>query len=173
MKKLSLSSKNLGTKVTSNMSLMWLLINYTNHGEPLLQSSTSVYLGKPLVLIRSDSQEHRYYELDNKEHKKQENMYYPRFTKVIIHHFNSKDKSVSMRSKCFMHTVRVDSVLGTLRFVSKSDEYKVYGVLLPKGMTNQQMRDSPAYKTYLAFATGAATPKKARKFKKLVQDSAM
>ncbi|GJZ08613.1 hypothetical protein Tco_0542896, partial [Tanacetum coccineum] len=29
------------------------------------------------------------------------------------------------------------------------------------------MRDSPAYKTYLAFATGAATPKKARKFKKL------
>ncbi|GKF64560.1 hypothetical protein Tco_0188008, partial [Tanacetum coccineum] len=33
-------------------------------------------------------------------------------------------------------------------------------------MTNLQMRDSPAYKTYLAFATGAATPKKARKFKK-------
>ncbi|GJR25493.1 hypothetical protein Tco_1101725 [Tanacetum coccineum] len=33
-------------------------------------------------------------------------------------------------------------------------------------MTNQQMRDSPGNKTYLAFATGAATPKKARKFKK-------
>nr|GEU57658.1 retrovirus-related Pol polyprotein from transposon TNT 1-94 [Tanacetum cinerariifolium] len=28
------------------------------------------------------------------------------------------------------------------------------------------MRDSPAYKTYLVFATGAATPKKSRKFKK-------
>nr|GEV12084.1 hypothetical protein [Tanacetum cinerariifolium] len=28
------------------------------------------------------------------------------------------------------------------------------------------MRDSPAYKTYLAFATGAVTPKKERKFKK-------
>ncbi|GJT33584.1 hypothetical protein Tco_1099956 [Tanacetum coccineum] len=28
------------------------------------------------------------------------------------------------------------------------------------------MRDSPAYKTYLAFATGTASPKKARKFKK-------
>ncbi|GKB88727.1 hypothetical protein Tco_0960999 [Tanacetum coccineum] len=28
------------------------------------------------------------------------------------------------------------------------------------------MRDSPVYKTYLAFATGATTPKKARKFKK-------
>ncbi|GJU73328.1 hypothetical protein Tco_1264733 [Tanacetum coccineum] len=38
--------------------------------------------------------------------------------------------------------------------------------LLPEGMTNQQMQDSPAYKSYLAFATGAETPKKARKFKK-------
>ncbi|GJZ95877.1 hypothetical protein Tco_0668211 [Tanacetum coccineum] len=38
--------------------------------------------------------------------------------------------------------------------------------LLPEVMTNQKMRNSPAYKTYLAYATGAATPKKARKFKK-------
>ncbi|GKD77635.1 hypothetical protein Tco_1340256 [Tanacetum coccineum] len=33
-------------------------------------------------------------------------------------------------------------------------------------MTNQKMRNSRAYKTYLAYATGATTPKKARKFKK-------
>ncbi|GJZ97027.1 hypothetical protein Tco_0669361 [Tanacetum coccineum] len=33
-------------------------------------------------------------------------------------------------------------------------------------MTNQKMRASPACKTYLAFATGATSPKKARKFKK-------
>ncbi|GJR45870.1 hypothetical protein Tco_1313973 [Tanacetum coccineum] len=71
-----------------------------------------------------------------------------------------------MRNKIFMHTVRDDSILGSLKFVSKSDEYQVYGALLPEGMTNLQMRDSPAYKTYLAFAIGAATPKKARKFKK-------
>ncbi|GKF03621.1 hypothetical protein Tco_0030544, partial [Tanacetum coccineum] len=85
-------------------------------------------------------------------------MYYPRFIKAIIHYFISKDKSISMRNKIFMHTVRDDSVLGTLRFVSKSDEYQVYGALLPEGMTNQQMQDSLAYKTYLAFAIGAATP---------------
>ncbi|GKE74618.1 hypothetical protein Tco_1536659 [Tanacetum coccineum] len=83
------------------------------------------------------------FQIDNRDTKKQEKMYYPRFTKAIIYHFISKE-----------------------RFVSKSDEYQVYGALLPEGMTNQQMRDSPAYKTYLAFATGAATPKKARKFKK-------
>ncbi|GKB20330.1 hypothetical protein Tco_0854253, partial [Tanacetum coccineum] len=33
-------------------------------------------------------------------------------------------------------------------------------------MTNLKMQKSPAYKTYLAFATGGIAPKKARKFKK-------
>nr|GEY31032.1 integrase, catalytic region, zinc finger, CCHC-type, peptidase aspartic, catalytic [Tanacetum cinerariifolium] len=35
-----------------------------------------------------------------------------------------------------------------------------------KGMTNGKMLNSTAYKTYLAFITGATTPKKVRKFKK-------
>nr|GEW24124.1 hypothetical protein [Tanacetum cinerariifolium] len=34
-------------------------------------------------------------------------------------------------------------------------------------MINQAIKDSKEYKTYLAFATGEATPKKARKFKKI------
>nr|GEW59578.1 reverse transcriptase domain-containing protein [Tanacetum cinerariifolium] len=104
--------------------------------------------------------------IDNRDAKKKEKMYYPRFTKAIIHHFISKDKSIFIRYRIFMHTVRDDSVLGTLIFVSKYDEYQVYGALLPEGMTNQQIRNSPAYKTYLAFTTGAATPKKAGKFQK-------
>ncbi|GJV50049.1 hypothetical protein Tco_1440261 [Tanacetum coccineum] len=59
-----------------------------------------------------------------------------------------------------------DNILGLMRFVSKSKDFQVYGALLPEVMTNQKMRNSHAYKTYLAYATGAATPKKARKFKK-------
>ncbi|GKA19122.1 hypothetical protein Tco_0699037 [Tanacetum coccineum] len=47
-----------------------------------------------------------------------------------------------------------------------SGEYQAYGALIPVEMTNLKMQNSPAYKTYLAFATRAATPKKARKFKK-------
>ncbi|GJX22301.1 hypothetical protein Tco_0226746 [Tanacetum coccineum] len=58
------------------------------------------------------------------------------------------------------------SVLGSLRFVSKTKEYQVYGALIPAEMTNLKMRKSHAYKTYLAYATGAIPPKKARKFKK-------
>ncbi|GKA04875.1 hypothetical protein Tco_0683995 [Tanacetum coccineum] len=93
-------------------------------------------------------------------------MYYPRFTKAIIHYFITKDKSISMRNIMFMHTTQDDSILGPMRFVSKADDFQVYRALLPEVITNQKMRNSPAYKTYLAYATGAATPKKAKKFKK-------
>ncbi|GKD58877.1 hypothetical protein Tco_1296386 [Tanacetum coccineum] len=93
-------------------------------------------------------------------------MYYPRFTKAIIHHFITKDKSISMRNEMFMHTALDDSILGPMRFVSKPDDFQVYGALLPEVMTNQKMWNSPTYKTYLAYATGVVTPKKVRKFKK-------
>ncbi|GJR90329.1 retrovirus-related pol polyprotein from transposon TNT 1-94 [Tanacetum coccineum] len=111
------------------------------------------------------------FQIDNRDSKKQEKMYYPRFTKAIIQHFISKDKSISMRNRLFMHTVEDDSIWGSLRFVSKTEEYQVYGALIPAKMTNRKMLNSTAYKTYLAFATGAATPKKARKFKKPVSPS--
>ncbi|GJT90627.1 hypothetical protein Tco_1079472 [Tanacetum coccineum] len=81
-------------------------------------------------------------------------MYYPRFTKAIIHHFITKDKSISMRNKMFMHTALDDSILGSMRFVSKPDDFQVYRALLPEVMTNQKMWNSPTYKTYLAYATG-------------------
>ncbi|GKB65878.1 hypothetical protein Tco_0927290 [Tanacetum coccineum] len=71
-----------------------------------------------------------------------------------------------MRNRLFMHTVQHDSILGSLRFVSKTKEYQVYGALIPAEMTNRKMRNSIAYRTYLAFATGAAIRKKVRKFKK-------
>ncbi|GKC43848.1 hypothetical protein Tco_1061570 [Tanacetum coccineum] len=71
----------------------------------------------------------------------------------------------------FKHTDRDDSILGPMRFVSKSDDFQVYGELLPKRMTNQQIRDSVAYKTYLAYATGAASPKMTRKLKKPASSS--
>nr|GFA93090.1 hypothetical protein [Tanacetum cinerariifolium] len=51
-------------------------------------------------------------------------MYYPRFTKAIIHHFITKDKSISMRNIMFMHTTQFDSILGPMRFVSKSEDFQ-------------------------------------------------
>ncbi|GJX53235.1 hypothetical protein Tco_0281604 [Tanacetum coccineum] len=93
-------------------------------------------------------------------------MYHPRFIKVIIHHFLSKDKSISMKKRMFMHIAQDGIILGTLRFVSKDEDTQVYGALIPAVMTTPKIRDSPAYQTYLAFATGTATPKPKRIYKK-------
>ncbi|GKA01607.1 hypothetical protein Tco_0674272, partial [Tanacetum coccineum] len=95
------------------------------------------------------------YQIDNKDTKKQDKMFYPRFMKIIIHHFLEKDKSISMRNRTFMHTARDDNLLGTMRLASRYKDTQVYGDILPKAMTNQAMLDSVAYKTYYAIALGA------------------
>ncbi|GJS91870.1 retrovirus-related pol polyprotein from transposon TNT 1-94 [Tanacetum coccineum] len=95
------------------------------------------------------------YQIDNKDTKKKDKMFYPRFTKIIIHHFLEKDKSISMRNKMFMHTAQDESILGTMRFVSRHEETQVYGAILPKSLKNQAMLDFVAYKTYYAIASGA------------------
>ncbi|GJT17735.1 hypothetical protein Tco_0876441 [Tanacetum coccineum] len=113
------------------------------------------------------------FQADNKDisSARKENMPYPRFTKVIINHFIFKDKTISMRNRKNIHTVCNDTLLGTLKFVSKTQDYQQYGALIPEEMTNQDIKDSKAYKNYLAFATGQATPRKARKFKKIASPS--
>nr|GEU48245.1 integrase, catalytic region, zinc finger, CCHC-type, peptidase aspartic, catalytic [Tanacetum cinerariifolium] len=71
------------------------------------------------------------YQANNKEIilVRKEHMPYPRFNKVIVSHFFTKDKTISMRNNINLHIIRDDSLLD--------------------------------------FATGKATPKKARKFKKV------
>nr|GEY31268.1 hypothetical protein [Tanacetum cinerariifolium] len=93
-----------------------------------------------LIIVEEDFM----FQADNREisSTRKENMPYLRFTKVIIDNFISKDKTISMRNQ-------------------------KYGTPILKEMTNQYIKDSKAYKTYLAFATRQATPKKARKFKKI------
>ncbi|GJY42273.1 hypothetical protein Tco_0429543 [Tanacetum coccineum] len=51
-----------------------------------------------------------------------ENMPYPRFIKVIINHFISKDKSISMRNRINLHIIRDDSLLA----IQDSEEYNIY-----------------------------------------------
>nr|GEV85851.1 hypothetical protein [Tanacetum cinerariifolium] len=101
--------------------------------------------------------------IDNMDSKKQDKMFYLRFMKIIIQYFLDKDKSISMRNKTFMHIARGDSLLGTMRFVSKHADTQVYGAFLPKAMTNQAMLDSVAYKTYYTIASGAKSLKSKKK----------
>ncbi|GKA07912.1 hypothetical protein Tco_0687243 [Tanacetum coccineum] len=88
------------------------------------------------------------YQIDHKAYKKQEKMYYPRFSKVIIHYFFSQDKTLSWRNKIGMHTYRDDYLINTLRFVSAKEETQIYGAILPESLTSPEMKETKAYKTY-------------------------
>ncbi|GJW03762.1 hypothetical protein Tco_1562618 [Tanacetum coccineum] len=65
-----------------------------------------------------------------------------------------------------MHTSKDDYLINTLRFVSRREASQIYGAVLPECLTSLEMKESKAYKTYLAYATGEVPPKIARKFKK-------
>ncbi|GJY30280.1 hypothetical protein Tco_0413775 [Tanacetum coccineum] len=106
------------------------------------------------------------YQIDNKVYKKQENMYYPRFTKVIIQYFLIQEKSLSWRNRIGMHTSKDVYLIDTLRFFSRREASQIYGAVLPECLTSPEMKESKAYKTYLGYATGEVPPKVARKFKK-------
>nr|GEW74473.1 hypothetical protein [Tanacetum cinerariifolium] len=105
------------------------------------------------------------YQIDNKAYKKQDMMYYPRFTKVIIHHFLTQDKTLSWRNKIGIHTSKDDYLINTLRIVFAREETQIYDAILLESLTSPEMKETKVYNTYLGFDIGA-TPLKARKFKK-------
>ncbi|GKD66833.1 hypothetical protein Tco_1308941 [Tanacetum coccineum] len=86
-------------------------------------------------------------------------MYYPRFTKVIINHFMSKDQSIPRKNKVDWHMASNDPILTTMRFIPKHEIVQKYSAILPDTLTNQAMKESEAYKTYHDFATGKVVPK--------------
>nr|GEY49068.1 hypothetical protein [Tanacetum cinerariifolium] len=77
------------------------------------------------------------FQVKHKKQKKSNEMYYPKFTKVIIHHFMSKDPFIPQRNK----------------------NTQQFGALLPIELTNEEIRNSKAYKEYHAIAIGEAAPK--------------
>nr|GEY50803.1 hypothetical protein [Tanacetum cinerariifolium] len=60
------------------------------------------------------------YQVKHKDTKKSNEMYYPRFTKVIIHHFMSKDPSILRRNKVNWHYVRDDHMFFTIKLTKSS-----------------------------------------------------
>ncbi|GKC02285.1 hypothetical protein Tco_0993895 [Tanacetum coccineum] len=80
-------------------------------------------------------------DLENKNVKRSNEMYYPRFTKVIVNFFMTKDQSIPRRNK-------------------------LYGAILPDELTNEVIKDSESYKEYYAIASGAEPPKTKASVKK-------
>ncbi|GJS33125.1 hypothetical protein Tco_0531507 [Tanacetum coccineum] len=94
------------------------------------------------------------YQIENRVYKKKEKIYYPRFTKAIIHHFLIQEKTLSWRNKIGMHTSKDDYLINFLRFVSTKESTQIYGAILPECLTSPVMKESKAYKTYLGYAIG-------------------
>ncbi|GJX91441.1 hypothetical protein Tco_0344767, partial [Tanacetum coccineum] len=98
------------------------------------------------------------YQVENKVSKKNKDMYYPRFTKVIINHFMSKDQSILRRNKVDLNMASNDPILTTMRFIPQHKVVQKYDAILPDTLTNQAMKESETYKTYYDLATGKVAP---------------
>nr|GEW53997.1 copia protein [Tanacetum cinerariifolium] len=111
------------------------------------------------------------FQADNKDIStaRKENMPYPRFTKVIINHFISKDKAMSMTNRINIHTVRNDTLLGTLKFVSKTQDYQKFGALIPKEMINQDIKILKPTRLILPLLLDKLLPRKQGILIKLLQ----
>nr|GFA32391.1 hypothetical protein [Tanacetum cinerariifolium] len=82
------------------------------------------------------------YQVEHKNQKKSNEMYYPRFTKVIIYHFMSKDPSIPKRNKINWHYVRDDSIFSTIKVVSIHQNTQQYDAMLPIELTNDEIRNT-------------------------------
>nr|GEX37238.1 hypothetical protein [Tanacetum cinerariifolium] len=69
------------------------------------------------------------------------------------------DPSIPRRNKVNWHYVRDDFMFSTIKLVSKHQNMQQFSSLLPIELTNDEIRNSKAYKEYYAIATGEAAPK--------------
>nr|GEZ47626.1 hypothetical protein [Tanacetum cinerariifolium] len=99
------------------------------------------------------------YQVEHKNQKKSNEMYYLRFTKVIIHHFMMKKPSIPRRNNVNWHYIRDDILFSTIKVVSRHQNTQQYGAILPIELTTEDIKNTKAYKEYHACATGEAAPK--------------
>nr|GEY31521.1 hypothetical protein [Tanacetum cinerariifolium] len=99
------------------------------------------------------------YQVEHKNQKKSNEMYYPRFTKVIIDYFMTRKPSIPRRNRVNWHYVRDDLLFSTIKVVSRHQTTQQYDAILPIELTTDDIRNIKAYKEYYACATGEAAPK--------------
>nr|GFB09708.1 hypothetical protein [Tanacetum cinerariifolium] len=112
------------------------------------------------------------YQVEHKNTKRSNEMYYPRFMKVIIDHFMTRKPSISRRNRINWHYVRDDVLFSTIKVVSRHQTTQQYGAILPIELTTDEIRNNKAYKEYYACATGEAAPKPKASARKKKGDSA-
>nr|GFA83079.1 hypothetical protein [Tanacetum cinerariifolium] len=102
----------------------------------------------------------------HKDTKKSNEIYYPRFTKVIVNFFMTKDQSIPRRNKVNWHYARDDHMFTTIKLVFRHQNTQQYDVILLVKLTNEAIRNFESYKKYYAIALGAEPPKTKAIFRK-------
>ncbi|GJX40118.1 hypothetical protein Tco_0255108 [Tanacetum coccineum] len=111
------------------------------------------------------------YQIENKNTKKGNAMYYPRFTKLIVNFVMAKDPSIPRRNKVNWHYARDDPMFTTINVISRNEDTQLYGTILPAELTNEDIRNSESYKEYYAIASGKIPPKTKASKKKVDSDA--
>ncbi|GJY23343.1 hypothetical protein Tco_0397001, partial [Tanacetum coccineum] len=99
------------------------------------------------------------FQIENKNTKKGNAMYYPRFTKLVVNFVMDKDPSIPRRNKVNWHYARDDPMFTTINVISRNEDTQLYGAILPTELTNKDIRNSESYKEYYAIASGMIPPK--------------
>ncbi|GJY89726.1 hypothetical protein Tco_0504922 [Tanacetum coccineum] len=106
------------------------------------------------------------YQVENKNVKRSNEMYYPRFTKVIVNFFMTKDPSIPRRNMVNWHFSRDEPMFTMIKVVSRHEDTHLYGAIFPDELTNEAIKDSKSYREYYAIASGAEPPKRKASVKK-------
>nr|GEY96724.1 hypothetical protein [Tanacetum cinerariifolium] len=69
------------------------------------------------------------YQVEHKHQKKSNEMYHPRFTKVIIDYFMTRKPFIPRRNRVNWHYVRDDALFSMLKVVSRHQTTQQYGVI--------------------------------------------
>ncbi|GJS56073.1 hypothetical protein Tco_0629435 [Tanacetum coccineum] len=99
------------------------------------------------------------YQIENKNTKKGNAMYYPRFTKLVVNFVLDKDPLIPQRNKVNWHYARYDPMFTTINVISRNEDTQLYGTILPVALTNEDIRNSESYKEYYVIASGTIPPK--------------
>ncbi|GJZ76699.1 hypothetical protein Tco_0641371 [Tanacetum coccineum] len=73
---------------------------------------------------------------------------YCQFTKLIIYHLG-RTHNIHQRSASPFHLAEEDHRLGNLKFISKGEDDKVFGMLIPKELISNNIRNTPYNNAYL------------------------
>ncbi|GJT79912.1 hypothetical protein Tco_1054254 [Tanacetum coccineum] len=145
-------------------AILKFLRDLGHNGE--IKMITDVNVNKLHQPWRSFALEDFVYQVENKNVKKSNEMYYPHFTKVIINFFMTKDQSIPRWNSVNWHYARDDYMFTTIKVISRHEDTQLYGAIFPNKSTNEDIRNFESYKEYHAIASGAVPLKPKARVKK-------